>query len=135
MKKVFFKTTVTAIIALFMASAAYAQIGSSPEAVARSAFKAVAEGDVATLKSIMTERCFNGQYPMTDSQIRELLLSVPYEKRQILLKMADSMDAQVKQISDNSVIVVFTNKATNKNMEMDMIKIDGQWKIDDEYKW
>ena len=50
---------------------------------------ATANGDVAKLKKLTTPEFYKKQYPLSDESLRKELLSVPYEKRQNLIKHID----------------------------------------------
>lgn len=102
----------------------------SPEKIGRMMFKAVADGDVATIKSLTTEEFFNSEFPMEESQIREILLSAPDTKRDALKYLADKSVAHVTKIDDDFVIVSFTNTENGKEFDMNMRKHNGEWKID-----
>lgn len=52
---------------------------------AKAVFIATANGDVATLKQLMTPGFYKETYPYSDSYVREILLSVPYQNRKKLI--------------------------------------------------
>lgn len=63
---------------------------------------ATATGDVQTLRDYTTEDFFDNQYGgYTDEEIREMLLSVPYERREKL----------IDHVSNHSTITTYPNSA------------------------
>ena len=102
--------------------------------VAKSAFFAVANGDVATLKRSFTVDAYNAYFPYNDSYIRESLLSVPIERRRRLIEHAKK--SEVTTIPNNAgdvVTLIFTNTTTGKIFTMQLIdlQMNNDWKINE----
>ncbi len=66
--------------------------------IAKELFVATANGDVNRLKQLMTSDFYKQHYPYSDAKVREMLLSVPYARRQ-------NMKDQILNHSDVSTVI------------------------------
>jgi hypothetical protein len=110
---------------------AVAQNKNSPENIGRMMFNAVANGDVSTIKSITTKEFFAREFPMSDQKIRESLLSVPAQRRNILKDLGNNSTASIINIDSDSVIVTYKNNTNGKTFSMKMKKVNWEWKVDE----
>lgn len=80
---------------------AYAQQSSTDIAISRAKelFIATANGDVARIKKLTILECYKKKYPYSDAKVKELLLSVPYEKRQKLIDQIQNHCTAIKKQS------------------------------------
>lgn len=100
---------------------------------AKELFIATANGDVVKLKQILTPDFYKRHYPYSDSKARDILLSVPYERRQ---KMIDNISnhSEVTTIVNRAgdvITVMFSNKSNNKIFTVQLFDEYGNddWKI------
>lgn len=101
-------------------------------AVARQVFVAVANGDVASLKSCTTEEFYQSEFPYDDDTIRNILLSVPVHQRRKLIEHINTSDVTVVPNRAGDVMtVIFTNKVTDKDYVVQLLDEPGAggWKI------
>lgn len=95
--------------------------------------RATANGDVSALKRLTTDDFFKEHYPYSDAQIRKLLLSVPQEKRKILIDHIENRSkfSVVFSRARDYATVIVTNQVSGKEMTYNLIYEDGYWKICD----
>ncbi len=129
MRYIFF--IITLFISFFNLSA---QISSRDIAVSRAkeVFVATANGDVAKLKQLTTQDFYKENYPYSDSRVREILLSVPAEKRKRMInQIQNQCTATTRTNRTGDVITVtLTNKVTKKIFTVQLIKDNkDNWKI------
>lgn len=82
--------------------------------VAREMFMAVADGDVETLRSLTTPEFYDERFPYDDETVREMLLEVPYDKREEMkYQIQYEADATATRQGD-TIIVELYNEITGK---------------------
>lgn len=102
---------------------------------AKEVFVATANGDIAKLKQLLTPEFYKRYYPYSDSKMREILLSVPYEQRQKMVDQAlhhDEITAFTNRAGD-VITVTFANKNNNKMFTMQLMDEygNGDWRVFD----
>lgn len=110
---------------------------SSPRDVAiaraKAVFIATANGDVARLKQLMTPEFYKENYPYSDSYVREMLLSVPIEKRKRMIDQIKnkSIPSTIINRAGDVITVTLTNKVTKKEITVQLIdeNENGDWKV------
>lgn len=100
---------------------------------AKEAFYATANGDVAKLKRLLTPEFYKKYYPYSDAKVKEILLSVPIEKRKRMIdqiKNNSIYSAFINRAGD-VITVTITNKSTKKEITFQLIdeKENGDWKV------
>lgn len=104
---------------------------------AKALFIAVAQGDVSTLKSFCHPEFYAENFPYSDYEIKDILLSVPKEKREILINdiLYHSSVSTVRSRDGYVVTVVFTNQKTGKTYSIQLLDEDenDDWKAIDYY--
>lgn len=100
--------------------------------IAKKVFYAVASGDVSILKRYLTTEFYRTSFPYSDVYIREMLLSVPKEKRDRLIDHVNR--AEITTIPNkvgDVVTVIFSNPFTGKDYTMQLIDEyeNGDWKV------
>ena len=100
---------------------------------AKAVFIATANGDVATLKQLMTPGFYKETYPYSDSYVREVLLSVPYQNRKKLIDHVQnqSVASTVINRAGDVITVTLTNKLSQKEFTVQLIDEhgNGNWKV------
>lgn len=100
---------------------------------AKAVFIATANGDVATLKQLMTPEFYKETYPYSDSYVREILLSVPYQNRKKLIDHVQnhSVASTVINRTGDVITVTLTNRLSQKEFTVQLIDEhgNGNWKV------
>jgi len=95
-----------------------AQTSSRDIAIARAkaVFVATANGDVNKLKQLMTPEFYKENYPDSDEKVREILLSVPFDKRKRMIDQIQNkcIPSTIMNRAGNVITVTLTNKVTKK---------------------
>ncbi len=123
------------ILTIILSLGVYAKVSSRDVAIARAkaVFIATANGDVAKLKQLMTPEFYRENYPYSDSQVREILLGVPAEKRKSLIHQIQNQctPSTVKNRAGDVITVTLINKVTKKEITVQLIDEDetGNWKV------
>lgn len=108
---------------------------STPIYRARAVFIAVAKGDVSTLKSFCHPDFYAENFPYSDYEIKDILLSVPKEKRDILINdiLYHSSVSTLRSRDGYVVTVIFTNQRTGKTYSMQFLDEfeNDDWKVID----
>lgn len=102
---------------------------------AKAVFVATANGDVATLKQLMTPGFYKETYPYSDSYVREILLSVPYQNRKKLIDHVQnqSVASTVINRAGDVITVTLTNKLSHKEFTVQLVDEygNGDWRVFD----
>lgn len=95
--------------------------------------KALANGDVQTLKRYTTKGFRDAQFSATsDAALHREMLSVPTQRRQKLLDhIVHYAKMKVKYIDDTQAMVECTNTQTYKTSTFYLNKNYGIWQVDD----
>lgn len=100
---------------------------------AKAVFVATANGDVASLKQLMTPEFYKENYPYSDARVREILLSVPIEKRKRAIDQIKnkSIPSTIINRAGDVITVTLTNKVTKKEITVQLIdeNENGNWKV------
>lgn len=100
---------------------------------AKAVFIATANGDVATLKQLMTPEFYKETYPYSDSYVREILLSVPYQNRKKLIDHVQnhSVASTVINRTGDVITVTLTNRLSQKEFTVQLVDEhgNGNWKV------
>ena len=100
---------------------------------AKALFVATANGDVARLKQLMTPELYKETFPYSDSYVREILLSVPYQNRKKLIDHVQnqSVASTVINRAGDAITVTLTNKLSRKEFTVQLIDEygNGNWKV------
>ena len=96
-------------------------------------FVATAKGDVAKLKSLVTPEFYAENFPYSDAQVREILLSAPYEKRmQMIDQIQNHSDAEtIMNRAGDCITVTLINRVTKKEFTVQLTDVDGNgdWRV------
>lgn len=101
-------------------------------AIAKKFVYAIANGDVYKLKCYCTTDFYSNNFPYDDLYTRKLLLSVPIEKRERLIKhINDSEITTLNNTPGDVITVIFTNIYTDKEITLQFIDeySNGDWKV------
>lgn len=129
------KYLILIIVALAFQISVVAQNSSHNVAItrAKALFVATANGDVAKLKQLMTPEFYKENYPYSDSRVRDLLLSVPVEKRERMIDQIQnkSLTSTIMNRAGDVITVTFTNKITKKEITVQLLdeNENGDWKV------
>lgn len=100
---------------------------------AKAVFIATANGDVATLKQLMTPEFYKETYPYSDSYVREILLSVPYQNRKKLIDHVQnhSVASTIINRTGDVITVTLTNRLSQKEFTVQLVDEhgNGNWKV------
>lgn len=100
---------------------------------AKAVFYATANGDVAKLKQLMTPEFYKENYPYSDAKVREILLSVPIDKRKRMIDHIknNSIPSTIINRARDVITVTLTNKVTKKEITVQLIDENesGDWKV------
>lgn len=125
------------LILLICAVGTYAQSPRVNKAISRAKelFIATANGNVATIKKLTLPDFYKEKYPYSDARVRELLLSVPYEKRQ---RMIDQIKNHCKATTlmnraGDVITVTLENQITGKEITIRLLdeEENGNWLVFD----
>ena len=127
------KKIIVILLTVICSLGAYSQNSSKNIAIAnaKALFIATANGDVAKIKKLTTTDFYREKYPYSDAKVREILLSVPLEKRK---KAINQVRTQTKAsaIMDRAggvVTVILDNQVTGKSFTMLLIEENGNWLV------
>lgn len=100
--------------------------------VAISALRALAYGDVPTLKRCYSIDAYKKFFPYSDSYTRQSLLNVPVERRKRLIEHVNN--AEITTIPNNAgdvVTFIFTNTTTGEIITLQLFdeRMNNNWKI------
>lgn len=100
---------------------------------AKAIFYATANGDVTKLKQLMTPDFYRKNYPYSDAKVREILLSIPIEKRKRLIDQIknQSIPSTIINRAGDVITVFLTNKVTKKEITVQLVDENecGDWKV------
>ena len=98
---------------------------------AKAVFVATANGDVTKLKRLTTPEFYEEHYPYSDARVREILLSVPKQKRQNMIDQIqnNSTASTIMNRAGDVITVTLTNKTSKKEFTVQLLEEDGDWKI------
>lgn len=128
------KKIVIILILLICAIGIYAQ-NSSDIAISRAKelFIATANGDVARIKKLTMPEFYKQKYPYSDAKVRELLLSVSYEKRQKLIDQIKNhcKASALRNRAGDFITVTLENNVTGKEFTICLLdkEENGNWRI------
>lgn len=114
---------------------AYAQKSSTDIAISRAKelFIATANGDVARIKKLTMPEFYKKKYPYSDTKVREMLLSVPYDKRQKLIDQIKNhcTASALRNRAGDFITVTLENKVTGKEFTICLMdeNEDGNWRV------
>lgn len=81
----------------------------------------------------MTPEFYKENYPYSDSYVREMLLSVPIEKRKRMIDQIKnkSIPSTIINRAGDVITVTLTNKVTKKEITVQLIdeNENGDWKV------
>lgn len=102
---------------------------------AKEAFIATANGDVAKLEKLLTPDFYSQYYPYSDAKVKEILLSVPYERRKLMIDQI-SYNTDVSTIVNRAgdvITVMFTNRTNHSIFTVQLLDEygTGDWRIFD----
>lgn len=129
------KKIVIILIFLICAIGTYAQNSSTDIAISRAKelFIATANGDVARIKKLTMPEFYKQKYPYSDAKVRELLLSVSYEKRQKLIDQIKNhcKASALRNRAGDFITVTLENNVTGKEFTICLLdeEENGNWRI------
>ena len=103
---------------------------------AKQIFYAVANGDVRKIRNLTTDDFYDDKFGMySDDEVREILLNVPYERRQEMINQIqnDVVPEVIMNRAGDVMTVILTNNRTGKDFMVQFIDTDGygDWRIFD----
>lgn len=102
---------------------------------AKEVFIATSNGDVETLKRLLTPDFYRESYPFSDERTREILLEVPSSKRETLRNdiLNNCTVTTIPNRAGDVITVIFTNNRTKKDFTVQLVDEEGNndWKIFD----
>lgn len=115
----------------------YAQSPRVNKAISRAKelFIATANGNVATIKKLTLTDFYKEKYPYSDAKVRELLLSVPFEKRQRMIGQIKNhcKTSTLMNRAGDVITVTLENQITGKEITIRLLdeEENGNWLVFD----
>lgn len=123
------------LILLICVVGTYAQSPRVNKAISRAKelFIATANGNVAAIKKLTLPDFYKEKYPYSDSKVRELLLSVPFEKRQRLIDQIKNhcKASTLMNRAGDVITVTLENHITGKEITIRLLdeEENGEWLV------
>lgn len=127
------KKIIVILLTVICSLGAYPQNSSKNIAIAnaKALFIATANGDVAKIKKLTTTDFYREKYPYSDAKVREILLSVPLEKRKKAINQVRTQTkaSAIMNRAGDVITVILDNQVTGKSFTMRLIEENGNWLV------
>lgn len=127
------KKIIVILLTVICSLGAYSQNSSKNIAIAnaKALFIATANGDVAKIKKLTTTDFYREKYPYSDAKVREILLSVPLEKRKKAINQVRTQTkaSAIMNRAGDVITVILDNQVTGKSFTMRLIEENGNWLV------
>ena len=127
------KKIIVILLTVICSLGAYPQNSSKNIAIAnaKALFIATANGDVAKIKKLTTTDFYREKYPYSDAKVREILLSVPLEKRKKAINQVRTQTkaSAIMNRAGDVITVILDNQVIGKSFTMRLIEENGNWLV------
>lgn len=127
------KKIIVILLTVICSLGAYPQNSSKNIAIAnaKALFIATANGDVSKIKKLTTTDFYRDKYPYSDAKVREILLSVPLEKRKKAINQVRTQTkaSAIMNRAGDVITVILDNQVTGKSFTMRLIEENGNWLV------